>query len=405
MLAGALLLSSLAAGCGHRPAPVTEVVFWQTWPPAAIGPLVRGFEAANPGVRVDVVTLPAMGGEDSIAAAVASGHPPDLCELGSGDIPRYLASGALSDWSAGVADLRDSLRGWPLCMVGDAIYGLPWQLGARALFCNRALFARAHVPAARAPQTWEQLGSAAARIQRLGGGVHGIGVPRPGSRDLFAAFMPFAWGNGGELLSAGLDSSRFDSRENLKALEFLVRLRRSAAIATQDSLEREFAAGRLGMLLAGTSLFARLPARGPAFEVGVTPVPLPAADRGEPASYARGTLLVSFTASRRKELALRLARWLARPENTLALAIATPRGEPSNVGADTAAWYRRHPARRQLVLQAATARFAPHHAVWDSMEIAVEEQVGLALYGGKPTGQAIADADARLAELAARKGR
>ena len=280
-VAGALLVVIAAAGCVRRPAPVNEVVFWQSWPTTTIAPLVQRFEAENPGVHVRVVRLPLAGGGDSIAAAVASGQPPDLCELGSADMPAYLSAGRLSDWSAGVADLRDSILGWPLCMVGDAIYGVPWQLGARALLYNKSLFARARLASVRAPETWEQLGAAAVRIQRLGHGVHGFGVPRPGSRELFAAFMPFAWGNGGEILSAGLDSSRFDSPGNVSALEFYLRLHKAGFTCTQDSLEGEFAAGRLGLLLSGTRLFERLAGHAPAFECGVALVPQPAAGRGE----------------------------------------------------------------------------------------------------------------------------
>jgi multiple sugar transport system substrate-binding protein len=410
-LAAALLVAVLAGGCAPRapraprPPKLTEVVFWQAWPAGTVAPIVSRFETENPGVHVSVVTLSPASLGDSITGALAAGHPPDLCEIGSAAMPGYLAAGTLSDWSAGVADLRDSLRGWPMCMVGDAIYGLPWQLGTRALFYNRTLFARAGLSASRVPQTWEQLDAAAARIQRLGHGVHGFGVPAPGAGNLFAGFMPFAWGNGGELLSAGSDSSRFDSPENVKALEFYQRLRRSAFVGTQDSLEREFAAGRLGLLLSGTAFLAALPKPSPALDFGVALVPRPAAGRGENASIASGSVLVSFNASKRKEIALRLARFLARPENALALAVATQRAEPATVGADSMAWYAQHPDRQVLVRQLATARYAPGIAAWDSMGIAIEEQVGLALEGRKSAFRAVADADARLAELSARKGR
>jgi multiple sugar transport system substrate-binding protein len=282
---------------------------------------------------------------------------------------------------------------------------VPWQLGTRALFYNKSLLARARLAPGRGIETWDQLATAAARIQRLGHGVHGFGIPRAGTRELFPAFMPFAWSNGGEILSAGLDSSRFDSPENVRALEFYQRLHKAGLTRSQDSLESEFAAGRLGLLLSGTALFQRLSARAPAFECGVALVPRPAAGRGEHASYSVGEVLVSFTASRRKESALRLARFLVRPGNSLELATSTALGEPSTVGADSADWYRGHAGRQVLVRQLATARFAPHHAAWDSMEIAIEDQVGLSLLGRTSAAQAVADADARLAELAARKGR
>jgi ABC-type glycerol-3-phosphate transport system substrate-binding protein len=384
---------------------VTTVEFWQPYPAAVIDPLVRRFEAENPGLNVHVVTLPAAGAADSLAAAVASGHPPDLCGAGSDDLAPLLTSGALSDWSAGVASLRDSLHGWPLVMLGDAIYGMPWQLHAPALFWNRALFARAGVRGGSAPATWEELSAAAVRIQKLGHGVHGFGLVRSGPDEPLASFLPFAWGNGAEILSAGGDSSRFGSTQTLAALEFLVKLRRASLVGGRDSLEREFAAGRLGMLLAETPLLHRLAARGAAADFGVALVPCPAGEDGVRASLARGTLLVSFTGSRRKEFGLRLARFLVRPENALAVAAGTTGGEAAWAGADSLPWYTHHPARQVLARQLATARFLPRHAAWDSMAVAIDEQVGLALGGRVSAARAVADADERLADLAGRKGR
>jgi hypothetical protein len=120
-----------------------EVVFWQFWPVEVVQPLIDQFEKENPGLEVRMEQLTWQSGLEKITAAMASGNVPDLCELGSTWMPRMLDSGQLADWSAGVADLRPALRGWELCSIGDAIYGMPWVMGTRALFFNRTLFARA----------------------------------------------------------------------------------------------------------------------------------------------------------------------------------------------------------------------------------------------------------------------
>ena len=152
----ALATAALAiSGCA-RTSQVREVVFWQFWPLEVIQPIVQRFEAEHPGIEVRVEQLTWDSGKDKITAAVAAGRPPDLCELGSTYMPRFLEAGALSDWSAGVADLRDSLRGWDMCRVGDALYGLPWVLGTRALFYDKTLFARAGLDSSRAPETWAE---------------------------------------------------------------------------------------------------------------------------------------------------------------------------------------------------------------------------------------------------------
>lgn len=396
-LAIALLVSCTPA----RKAP--EVVFWQFWPLDVIQPLVTAFEAENPGIHVRVEQLTWDGGKDKITAAVAAGTPPDLCELGSTYMPRFLQSGALSDWSAGVADLRPGLRGWEQCMVGDAIYGLPWVLGTRVLFYNKELFARAGLDSSQGPETWDDVRTAAARIQRLGNGVHGYGVSLNDRQKLFKKFMPYAWGNGGEILSAGLDSARFESPQNIEALEFYLSLRKVGTLGMQDALDQEFKEGRLGMQISGAWLLKQIPKESPGLRYGVALVPKPAADRGTHASFAGGEVLVSFQGSKRKEDALRLARFLVRPDNALALAIAAQSVQPATVAADTAAWYRERPMQQLLIRQFATAHFTPNHPAWDEMEQAIESEVEQALYDKKSAAVAVHDANARIADLLGKK--
>lgn len=397
------LLLALSSGCA-RTVRKTEIVFWQFWPAEVIQPLLTRFEAENPRLSVRMEQLTWDSGKDKILAAVASGTCPDLCELGSTYMPRFLASRALADWSAGIADLKPGIRGWEMCTVGDAVYGLPWVLGTRALFYNKTLFARAHLDSSRGPETWDELAHDAAAIQKLGGDVHGYGVSANDRQKLFKKFIPFAWGNGGEILSAGLDSSRFDSPENREALTFYLGLRRVGTIGMQDVLDREFTEDRLGLEISGAWLFRQIPRVSPALRYGVALVPRPAKERGTHASFAGGEVLVSFTASKRKEAALRLARFLARPENALTLAEASQSVQPATVDPDTAAFYRERPEQQVMIRQFATARFTPNHPEWDAMEAAIEDAIEKALYDRSSppetaAARATAEADRRITGL------
>lgn len=367
-----LLLTALSC----RPAPPvrpTEVVFWQSWPDQVIQPLLAKFEAETTGVHVRMERVPAIVAMARVAAALDSGHVPDLCALSSSALPRFLDSRALADWSAGAADLRTAIRGWEMCSVGETIYGIPWVLRTRALFLDPTLFARARLDPERGPETWEELYRDAAAIQRLGHGVHGFGLCASQERALFEAFMPFAWGNGGEILSAGRDSVRFDSSENRAALTFYLRLRKVGTVGTQTALDREFENGKLGMEISDGTMRTR-PCR-------VERVPRPARDRGTHGSCAEGEVLVSFPGSRHKEAALRLARFLTRPDNAMALARSTPWLLPATIGADTTAYYHDRPGDRMLIRQLETARYRPVHAEWDAMEAAIEKSLAKELLG------------------------
>ncbi|HYM80635.1 MAG TPA: extracellular solute-binding protein [Candidatus Limnocylindria bacterium] len=393
-MAGWALLLACAPAAREK-----TVVFWQFWPADVVTPLIRKFESEHPGIKVQMEQLTWDSGKDKITAAVAAGKPPDLCELGSTYMPRFLASGALSDWSAGVADLEPGLRGWEMCSIGDALYGLPWVLGTRALFYNRTLFARAGLDSTRPPVTWGELRHAARAIQRLGGGVHGYGVSLNDRQKLFKKFMPFAWSNGGEILSADLDSVLFDSPENREALDFYLGLREVGMTGLQDALDHEFKEGRLGLQISGAWLCKQIPKEAPGLRYGVALVPMPATDRGSHASFAGGEVLVSFQGSRHKEEALKLARYLVRADNALALAVAAQSVQPATVGADTAAFYRERPEQQVMIRQFETARFTPNHPEWDAMEAAIEDEIEQALYDRKSSTQALADARTKLVAL------
>jgi ABC-type glycerol-3-phosphate transport system substrate-binding protein len=385
---------ALALSCS-APRPV-EVTFWQSWPVEAIAPLVQRFEAANPSIHVVVRQLPPVDATDTLAIAALSGRPPDLVELSPDQAVQFIDAGLLSDWSAGVADLRPAMRGWELCSLGDAIYGLPWLLRTRVLIFNRALFARAGLDSTRGPETWDELATAAARVENLG--AHGFGLASArGER--FSAFMPFAWGNGGELFSARLDSCRIDSPENAVALEFLTSLVPVSLVAGRDSIVAEFRRGRVGMVIADAGVSVAARREDPGFPQGLALVPRPASDRGTHATGGTGTVLASFTRSRRKEDALKFARYLAERQNTLALAAALQSVFPPYPSVAEAPEYRERPESRLCIRQLETARFEPILRAGDRMLGVVDSLVGEALELRLSPRAAVAVADTLIRKL------
>lgn len=376
-----------------------ELLFWQFWPAEIVQPLLDRFERQHPRIHVRMEQLDWASGLQRITAALEAGTMPDLCEMGSTWMPRMLASGRLSDWSAGVADLKPALRGWALCSVGDAVYGLPWMLGTRALFYNKALLARAGLDSSRAPETWAELYAAAEAVQKLGGEVRGYGVQSEERGILFKKFMPYAWGNGGRILSDDLQTSVFDSPQNRESLEFYLSLRRVGLVDRQDALDRAFKSGTLGLQISGAWLLRSIPKEAPRLRFGVALVPRPAAERGTHASFAGGELLVSFNGSKHKQAALELARYLVEPEQMLALAVATQSAQPAWTGADTAAYYRAHPEQQLMLRQFETAVPTPNHPAWMDMEAAIEDEVGRAILDHQDAAAAVAAADQRIAEL------
>ncbi len=297
---------AVLAGCAPGAPKRTAVEFWQPFEASRYDSVIARFERANPSLAVHVRTIEPGAMRDSLAAALASGALPDLCVLDSTMLPELLEHGDLSDWSAGVADLRDSLAGWEQCSVGDALYGMPWLAAPRVLVHDLGRFARAKLDPAETLSSWEAFSRAAAKLHRAGG-VPAFGFTRDA---LFAACLPAL---------AEDDSVRWDDDGRVAALESLARLHAQGMVATQDSLERAFEEGELAVIAAGPD-FARRVAGRP--HVGFAAVP------GR-VTTATCLVLASFSRSHHKEAALRFARALDSEAEAAELAARIPEWVPA----------------------------------------------------------------------------
>ena len=397
----ALLLALAGCGGGGKGAGGKEVVvFWQFFPAEQIGPVLEEFRKQNPDVEVRMEQLTWQSGLEKITAATAAGNVPDLCELGSTWFPRFAAQGALVDWTDSTAAMAKDMMLSDMTRVKGRSYGLPWAVGTRALFWNKTLFARAGLDTSRAPESWDELLAAAKKINKLGGGVAGYGANAGERYVLFKKFMPYAWGNGGQLLTDDGTASAFNSPENVQALEFYLALAKAGRVDRQDQLDEAFMQGKLGAQISGAWLFRKIPKQAPDLAYGVALVPHPVGDRGTHASFAGGEILCSFKASKNPSGALRLARFLASRDAALMLARANQSVQPAARGAATDAYYQERPKERILLDQLALAVPTPNHPAWLDMESAIEDEVEKALYGKTTAAQAIQAASDRIDALA-----
>ena len=398
-----LVVALVVSGCGgggKANGARQVVVFWQFFPAEQIDPVLAEFEKQNPDVDVQMEQLTWQSGLEKITAATAAGNVPDLCELGSTWFPRFAAQGALADWSDSVGPLAADMILADMAKVNGKSYGLPWAVGTRALFCNKDLFARAGIDTSQGPETWADLLGAARKINALGGGIAGFGANAGERYVLFKKFMPFAWSNGGQLLTADGTGSAFDSPENREALTYYLTLAKNGRVDKQDQLDEAFMRGKLGAEISGAWLFRKIPKQAPTLNYGVSLVPRPAADKGTHASFAGGEILTSFAASKNHAGAWRLARFLASREAALMLAKANQSVQPAARGAESDAYYQARPKERVLLEQLALAVPTPNHPAWLDMESAIEDEVEKALYGKASATSAIKSASDRIDLLA-----
>lgn len=133
--------------------------------------LVDGYEANNPGVTVEIVSLPWGQAFEKLATMVAGGDIPDVVEMPDTWQALYAGSGQL-------ASLKDHVAGWDnggtltektVAMGSQAgdLYMIPYGFYLRAMFYNKKLLAEAGVDAP--PATMAEFMDASAKVSELDG--------------------------------------------------------------------------------------------------------------------------------------------------------------------------------------------------------------------------------------------
>lgn len=119
--------------------------------------VAKKFEAANPGVTVEVSALQHEDMLTKLDAAFQSGDAPDVyMERGGGELADHVEAGLVKDISAPASDviskLGGSVAGW---QVDGKTYALPFSVGVVGFWYNKALFQEAGIT--QPPTTVEEL--------------------------------------------------------------------------------------------------------------------------------------------------------------------------------------------------------------------------------------------------------
>ncbi len=205
------------------------------------------------------------GYQDTLLAELAAGTAPDVFWIPGADLANFASRGVLlnlndlaaadSAFDAGVfypqqvAELTynpetDSNEG--------ALWGLPRDASAMALYYNQSLFDEAGIPN---PQerldagewTWEQFKEDAAAITELGDGIYGYGM-----NAWWGNWELFINGAGGSYFTEGRDACNLNTPEVENALTFMRSLYEDGvAVPYGTDSEPPFVAGQVGMFLNG----------------------------------------------------------------------------------------------------------------------------------------------------------
>ncbi len=314
-----LLLALLLGSCA-QPSDKTVLTLWAMGREGeVIGELIKGFEAENPGIRVDVTALPNNGAHEKLLTGFAGDSLPDMAQMGNTWVPEFEALGALVPLDTRIGatpsiDPADYFTGiWASNQIDGRIYGVPWYVDTRLLFYRRDILKRAGFDAP--PTTWAEWRRQMVAIKKLVG---------PGR---YAAYFPL---NEYEPLQVlGLQApepmvtadghGNFESPGFEHALDFYLGTIRSGLAPAWTSTQvanvwDAFDRGQFAFYITGPWQIAEFKRRLPPDRQDIwmtAPMPGP---NGPGVSTAGGSSLVIFRESDKKDAAWKLIAYLSRPQ-------------------------------------------------------------------------------------------
>lgn len=263
-LVGAATAVLLAAGCsgggGGNASSSGEVTleFAQWWEPelpaGELRALMDTFEAANPGIKVKLLSGPYASTKEQVVAGSATGTMSDVVGLDGAWVSDFAKQGSLADLSSLMKDASyDDSQLASQVQIDGSTYMIPVVNFVYPMFTNDDLLAEAGVTAP--PSTRSEFSEAATKVTALGDTTYGWIMPlsMEAPNGIQNDVMSWAWASGGTMLKDGKPDLTND--DVTSAVTFVKSLWDAKVIAPgsltmkeQDKVE-EFTNGRVGMMI------------------------------------------------------------------------------------------------------------------------------------------------------------
>lgn len=361
--------------------------------------LLNKFQKQNPDVEIKLQQLSWDYGFDKIVLSIAANNAPDICELGTDWVPKFSSSGVLLDVTDQMADIKDQYLLWEAVTYNNRLYGAPWLAGTRVLFYNRDLFFKAGLDPDRPPTTWDELLYTAKKIRELGPDIYGFGIFAAEPYAPWQEFLPFAWGNNGDVLSSDMTKCILNSAACVEAMEFYSKLKPYSMIDRQPQVNMFFAKGNVGMQMSGFWNFTLIPRQNPSLNFGVALLPKPGPEKGFSAAFAGGEMFVVLKNSKHPKEAIKLIKFLLEEENALEIVKVQHNVVPTYKASINHPYYQTHPNERIFFQQMLTAVAPPNHPSWVSIQEEITNAIEKVVVGTTAPKKALDEATVKIDKI------
>ena len=333
--------AAVCAVCATTALADANLEFIQWWEPempaGALRGIMDGFEAANPGIKVTLVSGPYSATHDQIVVGAASGTLSDVVGLDGAWVNGLAKQGAIASMDGLMTDAKyDQSQIADIVKVNGKSMMFPLASFVYPVFVNLDMAKAAGVVSMPGSRT--EFADAAKKMTNADKNEYGWVLPlslqNPGG--IQNDVMSWAWASGGSMLKDGQPD--LENKDIVGTLDYVKSLQDAGVISPgifakkeQDKVE-EFVNGRVGMMIDSLAHINLIRERNPKLNFGISA--LPAVDgytgkRGLP--YASWGIGISESSAHKAE-AWKLVEYLMSPEvNGRLVSIAN--AFPGNVNA------------------------------------------------------------------------
>ncbi len=316
MAAKSIVSLSILLMLGSVGAQQTTLTWWDYFNAdnlnQAIMDMIADYEAANPDIKIERTPIGFGDLNARIIQGAATGTLPDILIVDNPDNQALAAQGALADITDYVQnwEYKDAYFDgpWASTLYQGRNYGVPFDSNATALFYNIDLLNEAGYDAP--PATWDALREMAAALTE--GDRSGFCLSLTATEEGTFTFLPFVWGNGGDIDSIGGEASG----EALTLLNSMMNedqsIPRSALQWGQGDANNQFLAGTCAMMINGPWQLPGIRAANPDFDWDVAAWP----NNGTPTSILGGQNF-AIGAGANADAAWDVIAWVTQPDNLL----------------------------------------------------------------------------------------
>lgn len=356
------------------------------------------FEAANPGIDVQVEVVPWDVLLQKLTTDISAGTNADLSIIGTRWLIDFVEQGVaepLDRWMTPEFTGRFIETFLSPSVMEGSTYGLPIAASARAMYWNKDLFAQAGI--ANPPDTWEQLQIDAAKIAALGEDIAGFGMQgKEIETDVY--FYYAMWSKGAEILDAD-GTSGLDSEGAIAAAEMYKSMidngltQDGVTAMNREDVQNLFKQGKVGMMITAPFLSNQIAAEAPDLQYGVAAIP--AGPTGARGTYGVTDSLIMFANSQNKDEAWKFMDFLFTTEQRAKFT----QGEgflPVNKEEAAMPFYTESEVLNAFTALLPDARFAPVIPGWEEIALITTEALQRVYLGEETPADALTAAAAEI---------